>query len=207
MGMKQKIFVIRPSFFVLTAMIMLFLGIRAALITIISIAIHELGHLIAVWLCGGSIRKLRIGALEAEIFFTGSFSYGKDILIALSGPIVSLIAAAISGSIANYFGFEDAYYLAGINLIYGLLNLLPSSPLDGGRVLSSILALLFGPFVADKIQSVFDLICCVIAMMAGIYVFLETGRNLTLLLCAILLISNCCKTRKSSVEFRKQCFS
>ncbi len=207
MEMKQKIFIIKPSFLILAAMVILFLGMRAALIIIVSVIIHELGHLIAIWLCGGFVRKLKIGALGAEIFFSGSFSYGKDLLIALSGPTASLVAAAVSGSIAGYFTSEIAYYFAGINLIYGLLNLLPSSPLDGGRALYSIFSLIFGPFVADKVQIFFDFICCFSAMIAGIYVFSETGRNLTLLLCAILLISNCCKTHKSSVEFRKQYFS
>ena len=204
MGMRQKAICIKPGFFILAAAAILFLGIRPTALIFAAAGMHELGHLAAILACGGTVKRMQIGALGAEIVFDGYFPYGKDALITLAGPVFSFIAAATSGCLASYTGSGSAYYFAGLNLIYGVFNLMPISPMDGGRILYAIMAWAFGPFAAQKIEVVFDCVFSIAMFLAGIYVFAETGRNPTLMLCAILLITRCCKRRKSSVEFSRK---
>jgi glutamate---methylamine ligase len=74
-------------------------------------------------------------------------SPGSEFRIAIAGPLMSLALAAlfgVAGEVARATGASAGLlalvdYLAGINLILALFNLLPAFPLDGGRVLRAAL--------------------------------------------------------------------
>jgi Zn-dependent protease len=91
---------------------------------------------VTLWLFGG-VARLRGEAKTAK----------SEFKIAASGPAVSLALAAVFAATAvvlHHFGVESivvavAWWLAGINLILALFNLLPAAPLDRGRVLRAIL--------------------------------------------------------------------
>jgi Zn-dependent protease len=61
---------------------------------------------------------------------------GANLAMALAWALVLKISLALSGS-----GFFDAMSRAGIivNLVFMFLNLLPILPLDGGRIVASLL--------------------------------------------------------------------
>jgi Zn-dependent protease len=120
-----------------------------------SILLHELGHAVAarrngigitgiqLWIFGGMARMDR----EAD-------SPGTELKVALSGPLVTLaiVAALTVGGIAavGWDGFRNAAvlestagvsgvvamiaWLAFINALVLVFNLLPAFPMDGGRV-------------------------------------------------------------------------
>jgi Zn-dependent protease len=70
-----------------------------------------------------------------------------EFLVAIAGPLVSLLIAAVmfgltaAGSINNWpVAFTGVVsYLASINLLVVIFNMVPAFPLDGGRVLRSAL--------------------------------------------------------------------
>jgi Zn-dependent protease/CBS domain-containing protein len=120
------------------------MGIVAALLFLASILLHELGHSwvarregievgsITLWLFGGvSEFKSRFG------------SPGAEFRVAVSGPLVSIGLGVVFVLIelANLPSSVDgvAAWLGYINLILAVFNLLPASPLDGGRVLHAAL--------------------------------------------------------------------
>lgn len=122
-----KIFLI-IFFYVLTRNIHIFS------LTFIFIFIHELGHVLSGITLGLKIKKININVLGFSIEFN---NYGKErrinkIIIDSSGPFVNLIIF-----IAAIF-FKNAE-IAYINLVIVLVNMLPIFPLDGGRIIKTIL--------------------------------------------------------------------
>ena len=95
---------------------------------------HELGHLLALRLAGAEVERLRLTAFGAEILADTRFlPYPREILCTLAGPAVNLALALILSRMAG------DYILAGANLLLGGFNLLPIPPLDGSKVLFSLL--------------------------------------------------------------------
>jgi Zn-dependent protease/CBS domain-containing protein len=120
------------------------MAIVAALLFLASILLHELGHSwvarregievdsITLWLFGG--------VSEFKDRFT---SAGAEFRVALAGPLISIglgvlfVLIALAGLPSAVDGV--AAWLGYINLILAAFNLLPASPLDGGRVLHAAL--------------------------------------------------------------------
>ena len=120
------------------------LGVAAALLLFASVLVHELGHS----LVAGS-RGLRVDNITLFIFggvsnITREATTAKDeFLIAVVGPLTSLVLAGLFWSIGLLLPPASAAsalagYLAYTNLLLGVFNIVPGFPLDGGRVLRSI---------------------------------------------------------------------
>ena len=121
------------GFFLLVGWFALCCGWQMALTVLGAAAWHEFGHLLALRLCGGEARRLRVGMLGAVIEVRGAMGYGQELASALAGPLANLLAAAILGRM----GCTTA---AGANGVLCAFNLLPVRPLDGGRALYLLLA-------------------------------------------------------------------
>ena len=121
------------GFFLLVGWFALCCGWQMALTVLGAAAWHEFGHLLALRLCGGEARRLRVGMLGAVIEVRGAMGYGQELASALAGPLANLLAAAVLGRM----GCTTA---AGANGVLCAFNLLPVRPLDGGRALYLLLA-------------------------------------------------------------------
>jgi Zn-dependent protease len=128
-------------------------GILAALLFFGSILAHEMSHAvvaqrvgmrvegITLWLLGGVSRlEGRVPGPRAELAIAVS---GPAVSVALglifAGLTVASVELGLHGLVIAVFG-----WLAFINLLLGLFNLLPAAPLDGGRVLTALLWLRHG---------------------------------------------------------------
>jgi Zn-dependent protease/predicted transcriptional regulator len=125
------------------------LGLIAALLLFVSVLLHELSHSFMALARGLKVRDIvlfifgGVSNIEQE-----PESARDEFLVTVVGPLSSLVLAAV------FFGLEQLVsppvrrvgagaaavlqYLAFINLLLGLFNLIPGFPLDGGRVLRSI---------------------------------------------------------------------
>lgn len=123
-------------------------GMIAALLLFASVLLHELMH---SWV---ALRNgIAIGGITLFIF--GGVSRMKDepktpeaeLKMAIAGPATSFALAVFFWAIAFFggrpllgmVGFEVLGYLALINLVLAIFNMLPGFPLDGGRVLRAVL--------------------------------------------------------------------
>jgi Zn-dependent protease/predicted transcriptional regulator len=136
------------------------LGVAAALLLFASVLVHELGHSLVA-----TARGLRVENITLFIFggissiAQEATSARDEFLVAVVGPLISLLLAAVFWVIAQVTPAASAVnalagYLAFTNLLLGLFNIVPGFPLDGGRVLRSIVWALTGDMVrATRVAS------------------------------------------------------
>ncbi|MCL6527817.1 MAG: site-2 protease family protein [Thermaceae bacterium] len=124
------------------------LGLLAAVGLFLSVLIHELGHALTARAYGVQTREITLwllgGVAQLEQI---PRTRGTEAVIAIAGPLVSILLAGLFGLLRGAVPTDVAVgqfllgYLAYINLSLALFNLLPALPLDGGRILRSLLAL------------------------------------------------------------------
>jgi Zn-dependent protease len=128
-------------------------AVAAAALFFVSIILHELGHSLVA-------RHHGIEIASITLFVFGGVSQMKEeprqarqeLQIAIVGPLVSLGLALLFGVLSALVvtGPEPTAlgviltYLAVVNLLVAVFNMLPAFPLDGGRVLRAILWLRSG---------------------------------------------------------------
>jgi Zn-dependent protease len=130
-------------------------GVALVVLVFACVVFHELGHSLTARKFGlevASITLLPIGGMAA--MRTLPKKPGQELLIALAGPAVSLVLAVIFGCATYYLyglmalqAFAKAPLLgqlAYINVILAMFNLLPAFPMDGGRIVRSLLWMKFG---------------------------------------------------------------
>jgi Zn-dependent protease/CBS domain-containing protein len=117
------------------------LGAVTSLAFFASVLVHELGHSRIALRNGLPIRGITLFVFGGVAQIGNEpASPGVEFRIAIAGPLTSLAIAALFGGIGAVAGSapivsEPALWLARINLVVALFNLLPGFPLDGGRVL------------------------------------------------------------------------
>jgi Zn-dependent protease len=124
------------------------MGVIAALGLFASIILHELGHAAVARRYGLPIRRITlfifggVAEMEAE-----PERPAVEFWVAIAGPVVSFLVALVcwlllqagSGAGAGLPLVGVLAYLATINLILAVFNLVPAFPLDGGRILRAAL--------------------------------------------------------------------
>ncbi len=121
------------------------MAIVAALLFFSSLLAHELGHAFQAQREGMQIEGITLWLFGGVARFKGMFpSAGAEFRIAIAGPLVSLAigltCSLLAWAVALPTGVDGvASWLGYINLFLLAFNLLPALPLDGGRVLRSLL--------------------------------------------------------------------
>ena len=114
---------------------------------------HELGHYLALRAMGGRVEAITIAATGAEMRIApdSRLSYGRELLATIAGPAVNLLLALLLAFLGWYVPI--LYLLAGVQLLLGIFNLLPVTPLDGGSILWLAVAWLTEPYTADRVTA------------------------------------------------------
>ena len=81
----------------------------------------------------------------------------------------------------------DLEFFMGVNALFGLFNLAPVLPLDGGRVLYSILSMKLNIDDADLITRGLGIIISVFGIYFGVMLLISNKGNFTLLLISLLI--------------------
>lgn len=191
---------ITPGFLLLMTSFTVLAGPGRALMVFIAVAVHEMGHLACLALTGVEIRGIRLSAGGAQICCGEGLSYAAEVLAALSGPFAGALLAAGSLAAGEITGHTFAYELSAVSAMYTFFNLIPASPMDGGRALSALTALAFGPDVSARMGAVVDAVCVLALLSGGVYGFILSRGNCTLIICAIFLANVCCKKSRFGVK-------
>jgi Zn-dependent protease/CBS domain-containing protein len=119
------------------------LGAAAAILLFASVLLHELAHSFVARARGLGVHSITLFLFGGVSNLSGeSKSPATEFLIAIVGPLTSFAIAIVAFGLAAIAG-ESALglllsYVAFVNVLLGLFNLIPGFPLDGGRVLRSI---------------------------------------------------------------------
>jgi Zn-dependent protease len=134
-------------------------AVLAAILFFVSLALHELGHAVVA-------RRNGIGISGIELWFFGGVakmtrdteSPGEEFRVAAAGPAVTLLIVALClGAAVGVSRLDDVVdtaqfsaststspvpallgWLAAVNAVLFLFNLIPAFPLDGGRIARAV---------------------------------------------------------------------
>ncbi len=160
-------------------------------IAIGSALFHEMGHIFAMRLFGVGISAVNIYPFGADISAdTSPLSYRSEIIVALSGPCVSLALCAVFYIL--FITYNNVYILAALvsNLLFFAVNIFPVRGLDGARALQ---AFLLGRFDFAKGYKIFAYVSTgafALLCLFALFLLYVTGYNLSLVfICAYLFVS------------------
>ena len=94
---------IAAGFWLLLAAAYYFMDALVILLTVPSVALHELAHYVALRICGAEIRRVRLTAFGAEMQIENemALSYGREIFCAAAGPLCNIALALFSALLAK----------------------------------------------------------------------------------------------------------
>jgi Zn-dependent protease len=151
----------------------------SALLLFVAVLVHELAHSVVARARGLSVKSITlfifggVSNIEKE-----PESPGVEFQIAVVGPLTSLLIGGLAYLLLLALG-KNTSPLAGIlaflgyvNIFVGVFNLIPGFPLDGGRVLRSIVWKLNGNLRrATRVVTIVGEIIAYLFILIGIWLF------------------------------------
>ena len=131
---RNKCIIFQSGFFIIISLALLMIPIRWIVGWFVAVFVHELFHYIALRLCKVSVVQITVGAFGVDIQ-TAEITTGQEILSALAGPL---------GSLMLLFLLHIFPYVSLCALVQLLFNLIPTYPMDGGRVVRGVCSLILG---------------------------------------------------------------
>jgi Zn-dependent protease/CBS domain-containing protein len=156
----------------------------AALLLFVAVLVHELAHSLVARARGLPVKNI-------TLFIFGGVSNieqepqtpGVEFQMAFVGPLTSLAIGGIAYLLQLALGENTSplaailRYLAVTNVLLGIFNLIPGFPLDGGRVLRSIVWKLSGSLrTATRVTTLVGEVIGYLFILLGIWLFF--GGNL-----------------------------
>jgi Zn-dependent protease/CBS domain-containing protein len=123
-------------------------AVVAAILFLFSLLGHELAHVLVARRFGVTARRITLWLLGGVSELDGEAPTPRaELFIAGAGPLTSLVLGGLGAAAAfgvNALGAPGVVvvalaWLAGVNVLLGVFNLLPGAPLDGGRLLRAVL--------------------------------------------------------------------
>jgi Zn-dependent protease len=121
------------------------MAVVATLLFFTSLVLHELGHAMQALREGMQIEGITLWIFGGVAKFTGMFpSALAEFRVAVAGPLVTLVIGTLMlglSAIPGLPGFVSGVveWLALVNIALLVFNMLPAFPMDGGRVLRSLI--------------------------------------------------------------------
>lgn len=179
-GHKAERLRISISFFgVLMLLALLLTHSYLSLAALLAATLHELGHIAAAKLLRVGLCEMRLGIFGASLSTDSPLSsYRSERILALSGPSINLVCAALGGALRVQNEFFE--YFISASLFLALFNLAPISDFDGGRVLYSLIAEHLTPNAAARVMSVLSFAILFSLWCLSVYLMLRLGASLSL---------------------------
>lgn len=193
---------INPLFFIVFAIVCA-VGLLPQFMTVFIVALlHESAHAISARLCG---YKDVVFCIQPWGVCMKCKSYDnpfKEFIITSAGPVINLLLL-IAG------GIFRAQELCVANLFMLVINLLPVYPLDGGRILKTMLVTELGASRSEVVMKCVSVTITVAMFICGCFLLYRTGLNFSVLAASLFLCftsdkvdsENNCEVLKKSVHY------
>jgi len=167
--------------------------------TFLIAAIHELSHILCAKLLGVKISHVTIFPFGVAAVLSGEYirNSAKEFAIAFCGPFINLVLFWILHFLSQVSNSTVINYCADVNLAMCAVNLVPTLPLDGGRMLKSILTSKYGIIRAYNLTLSLSRILVVILSLFAIVLFIISGFNFSLVLITVFLFQNLSREQRS----------
>ncbi len=175
-------------------------GLLALLIWMLSLAVHQLGHLAAAARLGGGIDQIVVGPLGDLVPISMPHDPRGELAAALAGPaanclVLFVVTPALLLSGANLWDLmltplgpqhlvDQGVWLVALKLVFWsnwlllLANLLPALPLDAGRALVSGLRPVLGDKIADMTVARIGALVCILVLSIWAMLSPSTGVDI-----------------------------
>jgi Zn-dependent protease/CBS domain-containing protein len=123
-------------------------GFGVALLLLASLTAHELGHAVVARRRGIAVDGIRLWLFGGVAQMSSDWATARtEMLVAAVGPAITLVVAAITVGATWLFYALGApplvvlvpEWVAALNILVLVFNLIPAFPLDGGRILRSLI--------------------------------------------------------------------
>ena len=178
-------FKIKLSFMALLMIITLIYALpRYFPVLLISVFIHELGHILMALLLGVRIRSMRLDMLGALLDLDGNlFSYKREIFICLGGPLANALTSLVAYFFLPRNDIISLFIISSMALC--VLNTLPIKSFDGGRICFAMLNIFFSLRTAERFIQASSFIIIISLWILSVYFLLKVGATLSLFVFSI----------------------
>ncbi len=174
---------IHPLFLPFLFSMVLYGNVSYYALILTSLIIHELGHLVVAYFLKVKVDRCVIMPYGGEIELSQKYSISpqKHLFIALGGPIASLCCLAVS----PLFNPLIASPLIKINLLLLIINLIPVWPLDGGRIIFSLILIFYKK---ARVYELYLALSFLIIIIVGIISFIFLPATFVIFFLSIFLL-------------------
>jgi Zn-dependent protease len=145
--------IVEPSFWLFTVLFWMMGGTRDhrmlvcwVAVCLVSILVHELGHALVSMLLGSGWAGIRLYSMGGLCYHEG-LSRWRSVAVAAAGPLAGFLLYGLAFLVYGWWSpntdlaFALFQYLKWVNIGWGIINLMPVPPLDGGHISLGV----FGP--------------------------------------------------------------
>ncbi|WP_245855780.1 M50 family metallopeptidase [Paenibacillus rigui] len=172
------------------------------------VLIHELGHVMAAKSFGWRVREVQLlpfGGV-AVMDELGSVPAWQEIVVSLAGPLQNgwMIVIAYALQLTGVVNEEWTQYVIQANIFIALFNLLPILPLDGGKIMQSLMSLWLPYQRTIALNCMLSLVFSALLIVVSILHLYRGSIQLNLLMIAVfLLVSNWYSYKSLSYHFMR----
>ena len=172
--------------------------VTAVMAAFASIILHELGHMFAARYYGIPVKEILLLPIGGMTHLKRQpETPGQEIMISLSGPLVNLVIALglipfLAGhtpvwkTVPFFLSIDRLnfiFFLHTVNVLLGVINLIPAFPMDGGRILRGMMELFTTPLKATNIAVWVSRLVSLLFLISGL-----VNANLLLVIGGVVLM-------------------